>query len=351
MASPITSTGQIAGPVDVVFQETLLRNAESVCPYYVGSMPAEIQAHSGSFTAKWRRIENLEPVDTPLAELTGNLSHPTRDAVQPQVTDLTEPVQKYGNHILLNEEADLVNFNGQADKLAEILGINAGQSLNRLQRDEMEDNSPIIYANGAANDGAVSDALSINDIRNAVNQIHRNDGLKFTPNTFGDVRYATSPLRKSYWGICHPDVEEDIRAMANFIDVVQYGGHTATEEGEIGSVGGARFISTSDAGIDEGAGGVDAQLRPGGGNIDLYSTVIFGMEAVGSLGFDRSHVKRVYMAGDKLPSVMMINKAFGSSGVTDPYNELSTLAWKSWHGAKVLNSNWIRSIRSGATQL
>ena len=144
MAAPITTTTQVAGPVNVVFQETLLRNAKAKCPYFVGSVPAEIREHSGSFTAKWRRIENLTPVTAALAELTGNLAIPVRDSVQPSVTDITKAVSKYGNYMLLNEEVDVVNFTGQSDKLVEILGINAGMSLNRLQRDEMEDNATAI---------------------------------------------------------------------------------------------------------------------------------------------------------------------------------------------------------------
>jgi hypothetical protein len=48
---------------------------------------------------------------------------------------------------------------------------------------------------------------------------------------------------------------------------------------------------------------------------------------------------------------MIINKPRGSAGSADPLNEVSTLAWKSWHGAKILNSNWIRDLRTGAGSL
>lgn len=354
MASPVTTTSQIAGPVNVVFQQTLLRNAKARCPYFVGTVPATVGMHQGSFTAKWRRIENLTPVTSALSEITGNLSHPVRDAVQPSVTDITQTVSKYGNHILLNEETDLVNFNGQADKLMEIMGINAGQSLNRLQRNEAEDNSTLLQAAGAANDGATTTKLSINDIRRAKNAIDRQSGIKFTPRTLGDSRFNTAPVREAYWGICHVDVEEDIRQMAGFKDVVTYGGQTETAPGEFGEAGGVRWLSTEEASIDADTGGANSNLRgttDAATNIDLYTSVVFGMDAVGSLGFDLAHTKEVYQAGDDLPAVMVIKKDFGSSGIADPFNELSTLAWKSWHAAKILNSNWIRGIRSGASNL
>lgn len=354
MASPITTTTQIAGPVNVVFQHTLLRNAKARCPYFVGTTPASIAEHSGSFTAKWRRINNLTPVTSALSELTGNVSHPVRDAVQPSVTDITKAVSKYGNHILLNEETDLVNFNGQTDKLMEVLGINAGQSLNRLQRNESEDNATIIQASGAANDAATTAKLSVNDIRLAGNTLARNSAVKFTANTLGDSRFNTAPVRAAFILLCHVDVEEDIRLMSGFKDVTSYGGQTETFEGEFGSVGNARCISSEEASVDADTGGANSALRgttDAATNIDLYPTVVFGMDAVGSLGFSGAHVKEVYTAGDKLPSVQVIKKGFGSSGVIDPYNELSTLAWKSWHGAKILNGDWIRCIRSGASAL
>jgi len=354
MAAPITTTTQIAGPVNVVFQQTLLRNAKAKCPYFVGSVPAEIREHTGSFTAKWRRIENLTPVTAALSELTGNLAIPVRDAVQPSVTDITKAVSKYGNYMLLNEEVDVVNFNGQDDKLVEILGINAGQSLNRLQRDEMEDNATAIFSNGVAAITDIVTKIQRNDIKSAVNTLNRNSATKFLPMTEGSDRVGTSPMRDSYWGICHSDVEEDVRDLTGFIAVEAYASQTAVSPGEFGAVGGVRWIGTEESSINLAAGGAIGAtgLRSVAGvKVDVYNSVVFGKDAVGSLGFGKEHIKEVYTAGDKLPSVMLINKARGSSGVADPLNELSTMGWKSWHGAKILNGNWIRNIQSGATDL
>ena len=352
--APITTQSQIAGPVNVVFQQTLLRNAKAHCPYFAGTVPAEIAEHSGSFTAKWRRIENLTPVTSALSELTGNVAFPTRASVQPSVTDVTKAVSKYGNYILLNEEVDVVNFNGQADKLTELLGINAGQSLNRLQRDEVEDNSTLRQASGAANDAATTAKISENDIKYCVNQLNRQSALKFTAQANGSGNFNTTPMRPAYMGICHVDVEEDVRDLPSFKPVETYASQTATFPNEFGAVRGVRFVCTEEASINADAGGANANLRgttDPATNIDLYTTVIYGMDAIGSLGFGTSHIKESYQAGDKLPSVQVINKARGSAGAADPLKELATMGWKSWHGSKILNSNWTIGIRSGASSL
>ncbi len=354
MASPYTTTTEIAGPINNIFMETLLRNAKAHCPYYAGSMPATVGIHQGTFTAKWRRIENLTPTTTALSELTGNLAFPTRDAVQASVTDYTATVLKYGNHYLLSEEVDLINVNGQAKKLVETLGINAGSSLNRLQRNELEDNSTLVQAAGAANDAATTTALAAADVRNVVNILNRNSAVKYTGRTTGSTSIGTSPIRSAFLGICHYDVEEDVRDMTGFIASESYASQTQLYQNEFGAFGGVRFVSTEEGGIDADTGGANAALRGTtnpAANIDLYTTVIYGMDYHGSLGLDVAYTTSEYTAGDELEPVEIILHARGSAGAADPMNEISTLGWKAWHAAKILNATWGRGIRSGATAL
>ena len=351
----ITTQTEIAGPVNVVYQRSLLMRAQALCPYFVGTVPAEIRSHSGTFTAKWRRYEHLTPITTALTELTGSIAFPTRTAVQPSVTDLTATVSKYGNFIFLNEEVDLKNYSGQTDKLVEILGINAGQSLNRLQRNELEDSLTAVYAGTATTATAVALAITANAIRGAVNALQRNSALKFKPQTTGSTNIGTTPVRQSYWGLCHVDVEEDIRQLSGFQPVETYASQTELADGEFGAIGGVRWISSEDATADTGNGATatgsaaGTDKRQTGGRVDTYPTVVLGMDCHGSVGLGFEHIKEVYMAGDQLPGVQMIMKPKGSAGSADPYNEVSTLAWKSWHAAEILNPNWGRIIVSGAT--
>lgn len=356
----IMTTTELAGPVNVVFQRTLLDNAKAVCPYFVGSDPAEIAEHEGSFTAKWRRIENLTPTTTPLSELTGTLSLPTRTGTAAASNDLTATVQKYGVVIYLTEEADLINFTGQTEKLMEVLGINAGQSLNRLQRNELEDNSTIEYGGSATTATGITAKIVANDVKKVVNLLQRANAMKFTPMSVGSVNTNTSPQRAAFWGICHSDVEEDIRGFTGFVPVEQYASQVTTEIGEIGSFGGVRFISTSEASIDVGAGGVAAAgVRSAtGADADLYPTVIMGRSHHGSVGLGTKHIKEIYMAGDALPAVQLIQHQAGSAGTGDPFNEVRSMAWKSWHAAKVLTNSttpttgeWGYSLITGAGEL
>ena len=75
------------------------------------------------------------------------------------------------------------------------------------------------------------------------------------------------------------------------------------------------------------------------------------MDAHGSLSLDTSLVSEIYNAGDDIPGIIMINKARGSSGVGDPLDEVASLGWKAWHAPVILNSDWLRGIRTAATNL
>lgn len=354
----ITTTTQIAGPVNVVFQASLLRNAKALAPYFKGTTPAEIMAHQNTFTAKWRRVENLSVSLTPLSELTGSPAFPTRTGAQPSVTDLTATVQKFGNFIFLNEEVDLVNTNSHAAKYAEILGINAGQVLNRLQRNVVEDNATAVFGGSAATATGVAGAgITRADIAVTNNALNNQNAMRFRPMTTGSRSIGTSPIRSAFWGFCHVDTEEDVRALTGFNSVETYADQTETAPGEFGHVGGVRFISTTEASIDADSGATitgtatAAGRSTSGTSYDVYNTVIMGMDAVGSLGFGFEHVKEQYTVGDRLPGVMMISHPRGSAGAGDPLNELSSIGWKSWHAGLILNSNWVRVVRHTTAKL
>ncbi len=349
----INTTTQLTQPVNVIHRATFLRSAMPYCPYFTGSLPGEIARHNGTFTCQWRSMTALTPTVTALTPLTGTPTHPLRAGTALAVTDINATVSKYGDFVFVNEESDLINFNTQTDKIMETLGIQAGQSLNRLQRNELEDNSTLVYTDGGSADGDVVSAISVGVIRSVKNTLNRNSALLFTPEFSGSTNVGTTPLRPALWGICHSDVEEDIRLLGGFKAVETYSVGLSTMTGEFGSVDGVRFLSTPEASIDADSGGSPgASLRStSAANADLYTTVIFGREAHGSVGLDQSFAADDYMAGDKIPGVEIVSHARGSSGTSDPLNELSSVGWKAWHAPKVLNGNWIRGIRTGASKL
>ena len=356
MAANTTNLSNVAAPVNFVLMRGLLSAARKKCVWFNGTLPGTLDKSKGSASVKWRRIENLDAVTTALSEVNGTAAaFMGRDLVQPVITDVTEAVTKHGNAIGVTEEVDLYNVNSKSAQLMDTLGGNAGESLNKLMSLVYSAGATTYrYASGVAGDSTITAAITLNDIKFCVNSLNRNSAILYTPMGAGSTNYNTNPIRSSYYGISHHDVEEDVRGLTGFIPVEQYGGYTQTEPFEYGAVGGVRWCATEIATIALGeTGGTSGTLRMTADNIDVYSSFIYGKEAVGSVGLGNMHAKTAYEMYNpiKPPAVELIYHAPGTSGVFDPYNEFGTIAWKAFFAGKVLNANWIIHLRTGATAL
>jgi hypothetical protein len=89
-------------PINAVFQQTFLRRAQQVCPYFTGTVPGSINKQQGTSTIKWRRVEQLAPSTSALTEITGAFTlMGGRSAVTPTITDVLATLSKYGQLIWL----------------------------------------------------------------------------------------------------------------------------------------------------------------------------------------------------------------------------------------------------------
>jgi N4-gp56 family major capsid protein len=351
-------TSSIQAPINFVYQRGLLSAARKRLPYFNGTLPGSLEKAGGSMSVKWRRIENLAAVTTAISELTENgplAFGAGRSTVIPTITDVTTAIAKYGNAIAMTEEVDLFNISPATMALMDTLGANAGESLNTLQAAVFKAGTTIVYNQGAANKSAVTAEIKLNDIKKAVNQLNRNSGMKFEGNGTGSPNYNSQPIRSSYYGICHSDVEEDIRGLSGFVGVEQYGGYTTTLPNEFGAVGGVRWASTEIAPIETNTSttsasqsGASSYFHNEGstGFANVYWSVVYGKEAVGSVGLGQQYGTEVTeMYDPKRPqAVEIIYHAPGTSGVADLFNEVGSLAWKAWWGGKALNGLWLVPI-------
>ena len=368
MALTISATDtEVQKPVNVIYNQMLLRNARPLAPYYVGTTQGVLAENAGSATMKWRRYNTsadnasgISPTVTALSELTGNAAYGQgRTPATVHFTDVTATVAKYGQFFILNEEVDVFLPNGTMKGITESLAISCGRSLNYLQRDIGEENSTQVYAGNVASDGVVVSKITAASLDLVINQLTNNSAMPFNPQSNGSTNIGSAPMLPGYWGITHPNVAYDIAKMAGFKSVETYAGQVATAPGEFGAYTSAgysvRFIQTPEASVDSDAGGTkgSTDLR-GTSDVDLYTTLIYGRDAIGSVGLGESHTDGVYRGGDNKSSVQIIAKGRGTnnpSGTDDPFDEITTIAWKSWHTGAILNSNWSRAIRSGATDI
>lgn len=350
MAALISNlVSNVTAPVNFYLMQGLLKAARANMPYFNGSLPGELMENKGAYSVRYERIENLSPSITALGEPTGNATFFNgRDAVNPTVTRVDANMAKYGNVITLTEEVDLVQVNARAMRFMDTLGENAGRSLNLLQQTAIRTGATTKrYGNAVANDAATITAVAANDIRFIVNSLNRADAMRFDPLSDGSTNIGSAPIRSSYFGTCHPDVEEDLRQISGFQPVENYASHTSIYPGEFGTLGGVRWCVSTLAAVTSAAGTTSVVGFRGAGTTtnDVYSCLIYGKEAMGSVGLGETMTKEIYTGGDTIPAVQLINHAPGTSGVADPLNEVGSLGWKAFHAGVVLNADWIVELR------
>ena len=353
-----TATSSIAAPVNRVLSTKFIKDAEPYCLYFQGSDPGDvIESRKGSYTIMWRQWDNVTPTTTALTELSGTYSEPTRTATELAETDVTATVSKYGQFAYLTEELTLREVTGTTQEIARVFGVAGGRSLNRLQRNVMEDNATLVYASGGSQDSDVVDTISYLLIENACNTLLNNFAEPFLPMSTGSTVIGSAATLPAYYGWCHTNVARDISRLGSgiFTSVERYASHTQVMQGEFGIVQcsgvAVRFMQTPEASADTGTGGTTSAIRNTAGTADLYTTIIMGQRAVGALSLDVELVRESYKAGDRIPGLMMIEKPMGSAGTGDPLNEVMSVGWKGWHGGTVKKADYIRGIRTGASLL
>ena len=350
----ITNTSAISAPVNRVLSTKFIKDARPLCHYFTGSRPGDVmESHRGTFTMLFRMYDNLTPTVTALTEDTGTVAYPVRAGTQVSVTDVTADVSKYGAHAVLTEELLLRDLTQAAIEIEEVFAVQGGRSVNRLQRNVLEDNASLVYSGGATADNEVVSQISVNDFASVINTLDRNTAEPFMPMSSGSTTVGSSPILSAFWAICHTDVGHDISQLSGFIGVQQYASHTETAPHEIGMLiaggMGVRVISSSEASADTGTGGTSSTVRNTAGTVDLYTTVVFGRGYHGALSLDADLVRETYKSGDKIPGLIMVQTGQGSAGAADPMQEISTIGWKAWHGGTILTAAYGRGIRSAAS--
>jgi|GEM_PF-1961794 len=345
--------GSVSFPsVNNALIKTLLKSAKRLAPLFAPTMQNSLQLNQGTRTVRWERIENFAKATSPLT-LSDTFDFPTRNGITPTITPITADMAKYGNVLYLEDDLELMSVNSTSARYAMKMGENAGRSLNAIMEGVYDGAANILHAGSATTEATVVTAMALNDIREAVSFLDRQDAMHFMGLGKGGTIENSTPIDAAYMGICHSDVARDIENLTGFVQVERYAGHMEIMPGEIGYIDNVRWLKTSeDALITEDAGTSSASGFRGTGDTqnDVYDSYILGMEAIGSVGLGEQHIKDVYRTGDNIPAVDIIVKELGSAGAGDPLNEVASVGWKAWFAGAILNDNWLVRVRTLATE-
>ena len=209
-------------------------------------------------------FSDLSPATSTLNEVT--------DVTPVALSDsqVTVTLAEYGNAVVTTAKLRGTSFLDVDASAANIVGFNAGDSIDRVVRDVLAGGSNVSYATGGATDPSsrttinTDDLLTANDVRKEVARLRAANVATFNG---------------AYMGYIHPDVSYDFRSAtdaaawrtpANYVDP------SGIYNAEIGMFEGVRFIETPRAPLFTNA----SDNSGSAGNIDVYATLIMGRQAL-----------------------------------------------------------------------
>lgn len=271
-----------------------------------------IPKNKGASTS-FRRLNPLAVSTTAITEGV------TPDGVDLNITKLVATVQQYGNWTKISDFIDMTGLDPLLTEAAQLLGENAGESMDTLVRDIVAAGTNVVTVGAKARSAILaSDKINALDILRVRRTLKRNKVKQI----------AVPGGGKGYLAFIHTDVATDLMQTQEWKDQNTYVDAKNREEGVLGKMYGIYFLEADNAVKFAGAGSAGA---------DVYGTIFIGKGAYGVPDVE----------GSSKPE-MIVHKA-GSGGVADPLNQFNTVAWKSAFTTLRLNELCIVRYESGAT--
>ena len=318
----MTSTAAgLTNVLSIFYDRKFLDRAKAMLSYDFGAAKATIPPNAGT-TIKWNRFTPLAVATTALTD--GSTSPAFVDMTTTQVSAV---LAHYGNSVAVSDLFNLTSLDVNLKEHAEIMGQNAGETLDTLIRNELGGTTSVslgsatttIAAGGATTLGGIASTHVMDGaaIRRAVRILKTNKAQRFENGYFRgimDVNQAYDMFGNTEW----------LNSISIYTDPTQL------KQGIIGKLHGVEFVETNN-GLSWSNAGTAAY------GTTVYSTYVFGKNAYGTVSLE----------GQAGPRVIAKNP--GEQDTSNPLNIFSTVGWKALFAVKVLNASWIVRIFSAAT--
>lgn len=307
MATNNLTTG-LTEHMSTFYDKVFLERAKLTLTYDIGADIKRIPRNMGT-TVKWNRMTPLPVATTPLTEGT------TPSAVAMSTTVVSATAVQYGNWTQTSDLYELTSIDAGLKEQVDIMGQNAGETIDTLIRTELTGGGTEQIVNGKALTAVIAtDTIDGVEIRKAVRALKVAKARYFSDSNFRSVIPVS--------------VSADLRGDSEWLDARRYVNAADILDGEIGRLHGVRFFETNNELVVANAGS---------GNVDAYTTFIFGAHAYGI----------VDLAGQNGPRIIVKNP--NGNDTSNPLDLYSTVGWKANFVCKVLNSAWLIELKTAST--
>ena len=239
-----SSNAGLSAEMKTFYDKTLIELAKPNLVFDRFAQKRPIPAGGGR-TIEFRRFNSLPKALNPITEGV------TPTGSKLTVTPVTATVDQYGDYVELTDMLELTSVDPIVVEATKQLADQAGRTIDTVVRNQIIGGTNVNYCSAVADDGTETAVTS---------------RYKLTPDcklTVRDVFKAAAQLRAmnaptidgSYVAVIHPYVAFDLMqdAKGQWVDIQKYADPEKIINGEIGSLGGVRFIQSSEAKIYRGA--------------------------------------------------------------------------------------------------
>ena len=267
-------------------------------------------------TIEFRKFSNLPKATTAITEGV------TPDGGSLDVSTITSTVSQYGYYIVQSDILELTAIDNTIVEATKLLGKQAGVTIDTIVRNILMAGTNVNYASkwsGSTETEVTSRSgldltatLKVDTIQKVVAKLRANNA----PTINGD-----------YVGIIHPYVAYDLMRDPEWIDAHKYAVPDNLYTGEIGKIGGVRFVQSTEAKIWR-----DSTCPAQTGATPAYYAV-FGCLFLGEGAYGVTEI-----TGGGLETII---KQKGSAGTGDPLDQRSSIGWKATKTAEILVPNYM----------
>jgi N4-gp56 family major capsid protein len=280
------------------YDKTLLVEAQANLVHDQFAQKRPIPKNGGK-KIEFRKFASLPKALTPLTEGV------TPDGKSLSVSKIEAEVSQYGDYVVYSDILDLTAIDPVVTEGVKVIGNQAGLTLDTVTRNVLQTGTNVFYCSKGDGTEVTSREALDNTCRLTAKEVKKVAAF---------LKKVNAPkINGDYVAIIHPFVAYDLQNDPEWIEAHKYTTPENIYEGELGKMGGVRFVESSEAKVYEGG---------------VFGCIFLGANAYGVTEIEGGGLKTII-------------KQLGSSGVADALDQRASIGWKAIKTAEILLDNYI----------
>ena len=310
----------------------MLKHAEPVIVLGKFGMVKELPRNKAD-TVKFRRPVPFSAATVPLTEGV------TPTAQRMAYEDVSAQLKQYGRPIEITDVVQDLAEDPVLSDAAMLAGEQAALTAEMVIYGAVKAGTNVSFTNGTQR-SSVNTPMTLNKQRSVTRALKAQKAAKMRNILGSSPNYGTKGIEAAYIAVGHTDCEADLRNLAGFVPVAEYGSRQPVCPEEIGSVEDVRYVLSPELAAFADAGGAKGSMvSTSGTSADVYPILFFGKESYAT----------VPLKGKRAITPMVLNP--GTPSKSDPLGQRGFVSWKSYLAALILNENWLVRLETAVTDL